>query len=218
MKLFPEDQEFFDIVDDDRRYFMEKLEECCGPFLLGDQMMTAARKYSSFLQDVLQADEVDYDKGELQEFVTECCQSMKGLSPKQMVLQIASEGKDRFDWDVSIDSVMSMYEINPLTKSKSIEDFADPICRVSKTYIREVTLEDAARELGLPMNEEDAERLGMRSHLRLEGSVPNKRIPEPFQSGSQGWNDFAIGLGKRGTIRSPVTSSWVSRPDCQRTE
>ena len=53
-------------------------------------------------------------------------------------------------------------------KNRKITDFAEPITKTSKQYLRNVTLADAARELGLPNDPEVAERLGVPSVAKLE--------------------------------------------------
>lgn len=165
LSLFPEDKEFLAIVDEDRDYFMKKLEEATADFLLDGQMERDSEVLTKFYGDLLNASKVEFKKGELEAFVQDELKQpgMAKMDRKQLVIQMVNDGNQKFDWGVSLDDAVSMYEINPIKNAITFDHYADPVTKIAKVYYRDVTIEDVARELGLPGSTEEAEKLGMKS-------------------------------------------------------
>ena len=55
-----------------------------------------------------------------------------------------------------------------MNKRKTVGDFADPVTQVAGKYFRDITLDDACRELGLPESVEQAEAVNMKSIYDLK--------------------------------------------------
>ena len=169
LDLFPENKVFQDIVDDDRKYFMAKLKEATAPFLLEGQMERDADELAKFFGDLLQASEVQFDSAKLQEFMTESMKmsGMDSMDRKQAVMQLVAKGNDQFDWGLSIDDSIAMYEIKPIRNATTFDTYADPVTKLAKIYYRDVGIEDVVRELGLPEEEADAKELGLKTISEL---------------------------------------------------
>lgn len=198
MNLYPKDEDFFRIVDEDRKFFLEAMNKACGDFLLGSERSDRASQYHQFFVDVMLAKDAKFDSAAVREF----CQQQTSrdiyntMSTREAVIQLAALGKEKQGWDISIDGVLAMYELSPMTQRKGVEDFADPITYVAKRYFRDVTLNDAARELGLPLDPETAEAMNQKSVYDL------KAICDTREFRSAGMGTFAR---KGGTISR---SSW----------
>ena len=185
LNLFPENEVFQKVVDEDRKYFMAKLKEATAPFLMEDQMERDAADLSQFFGDLLAASEVDFDKNKLGDFVLKSMQmdGMDSMDRKQVVMRLVSNGNDKFDWGVSIDDSVAMYEINPVKNATTFDTYADPVTKLAKIYYRDVGIEDVARELGLPENEEDARKMGLKSVSELKFMAGLKQFQELGMAG-----------------------------------
>ncbi|HMO14699.1 MAG TPA: hypothetical protein PKD64_12660 [Pirellulaceae bacterium] len=176
LKLFPENDVFQRIVDEDRQYFMENLKKATGDFLMAGQRKRDAQAMTKFYTGLLQATDTKYDAAKLEGFVDEemARPNMETMERKQLVMNMIAKGNDKFEWGLSIDDAVAMYEINPIKHETSFNSFADPVTKISKIYYRDVTIHDIARELGLPDRQEDADRLNMKTaaHLKLMCSMP----------------------------------------------
>ena len=67
-----------------------------------------------------------------------------------------------------MDAVMGMYELNPMTQRQSVADFVDPITHVTRKYVRDISLSDACRELGLSEDPKQAAAANMKSIYDLK--------------------------------------------------
>ena len=176
MDLFPQDDEFQPIVDEDRKYFMASLKKATAGFLLDGQMERDSTAITGFVGDLLSASNVDFANEKLVEFVSEKMKKpgMDSMDRKALIVQLVGEGNDEFDWGISLDDSIAMYEINPIKNATTFDTYADPVTKLAKIYYQDVTLEDVARELGLPENEEQAKQLGMKtvSELKLLAGMP----------------------------------------------
>ena len=180
LEIFPADDEFAKIVAEDGKVFMNSLDQACGDFLLGANRADLASKYHQFFEDVLLAKKADYDPSELKQFLVEETKRdvYASLGPKEAIIQLASKGKEQKNWDISIDGVLAMYELNPMTKRKTVGDFEDPVTHVVARYKRDISLNDACLELGLPLVPEDAERLNMKSYYDLKAICDTRQFRE----------------------------------------
>ncbi len=170
LKLFPEDEVFLRVVDEDRDYFMDNMKKATGDFLLSGQRQRDAKSMTKFYSSLLQASAVQYDNEKLETFVNQQMgrPNIDTMDRKQLVMQMVARGNDEFEWGLSIDDAVAMYEVNPIKNETSFNNFADPVTKIAKLYYRDVTLEDVARELGLPDSEEVAQRLNMKSVEQLK--------------------------------------------------
>ena len=170
LELFPTNEEFFKVVDEDRQYFTRAMKQACGDFLIGSDRADRASKYREFLEDVMLATNTKFDSQKLQSFL----QSEMGrdiyssAEPQEALVLLANKGNETLGWNISTDAVRSMYELNPTTKRRSVSDFADPITHVTRKYFRDITLDDACRELGLPEDPKQAEVVDMKSLYDLK--------------------------------------------------
>lgn len=175
LDLFPPNETFQKIVDDDRKYFMAKLKEATAPFLLAGQIERDVEQLSDFFGDLLQASDVQFDTGKLKQFVANSMkmQGMDSMDRKQTVIQLVAKGNDQFDWGLSIDDSVAMYEIKPIRNATTFDTYADPVTKLAKIYYHDVGIEDAVRELGLPEDEAAAKELGLKtvSELRFMTSL-----------------------------------------------
>ena len=170
LELFPENKDFFKVLDADRRFFIDALNQSCGEFLVGADRTERASKYYQFFQDVLLATKTEFDSTKLKNFLDEEMgrDIYMSLQPQEAVLQLASNVKQKLGWNISMDAVLGMYELSPMTKRRKVEDFADPITHVTRKYFRDISLDDACRELGLPEDVEQAEAANMSSIYDLK--------------------------------------------------
>ena len=165
LDLFPKNEKFQKMVDEDREYFMSKLKAATAEFLLDGQMQRDSKSLTVFFGDLLEASGTDFKESELEPFITKCM-SMTGadeMERKQLVMMIASKGKDELQWPISIDDTVAMFEINPIKNATTFDSYADPVTKLAKIYYRDITIEDIARELGLPENSEEAKSLGLKT-------------------------------------------------------
>ena len=89
------------------------------------------------------------------------------MDRKQAVMQLVAKGNDQFDWGLSIDDSIAMYEIKPIRNATTFDTYADPVTKLAKIYYRDVGIEDVVRELGLPEEEADAKELGLKTISEL---------------------------------------------------
>lgn len=185
LNLFPENKTFQAIVDEDRKYFMAKLKEATAPFLLNGQMERDTESLTKFLADLLSASDIEHDVDKLRQMVGENMRmdGMDSMDRKQVVMRLVASGNDKFDWGVSIDDSVAMYEINPIKNATTFDTYADPVTKLAKIYSRDVGIEDVVRELGLPENAADAEKMGSKSVQELRFMAGLKQFQELGMAG-----------------------------------
>ncbi len=188
LELFPTDQEFFKVVDQDRNHFLSAVKQACGEFLLGSDRSDVASKYHQFFQDVMLSTKSNFDSEQVKQFLMEETRRdvYSALEPREAILLLATKGKENMGWDISTDAVLGMYELNPMTKRRTVADFADPITHVTQKYFRDIALDDACRELGLPEDPAQAEAANMKSIYDLKAIFGTREFRTMGLSGLAG--------------------------------
>ena len=170
LRLFPEDDEFEKFVDADAEHFMGALREATEGLLMDGHIQRESESMTKFYGDLLNASDIDYDQQKLSTFVSGELgkPGMMEMDRKQLVIQMVTSANKEFDWDVSLDDTVAMYEINPIKNGTGFVDFHDPVTKLSKMYGRDINIYDVALELGLPGSEAEAEARGMKTVEQLK--------------------------------------------------
>lgn len=167
LKLFPRNEDFFQDLDRDRETFMAALAESVGPFL--DLKGRRVDAVANVIKRTLESASVDFSLQHTKHLIAAELEkpSYESLNAEQIFLQIFSKGKSTFGWKISLDEALEHYRKEPLSQLPAIADFPDPISKVANIYRQEISLADAARELGLPATNEEARELGTKSALEF---------------------------------------------------
>jgi hypothetical protein len=201
LEIYPTDEYFLKVADEDRNHFLGAMKQACGDFLLGSDRNERARNYHQFFHDVMLSTKTQFDSEKLWDFVHIEMQDelYSSVDPRAAIQLLAAKGKEKMGWNISLDAVLGMYELNPMNKRQTVGDFADPVTQVAGKYFKDITLDDACRELGLPENPEQAEAVNMLSISDLKAffrSRPSRQMGLSALAGKDGsiarksWEQF----------------------------